>query len=248
MSILNDRGGAVDNALLNVSGLTTCYGSICALKSIDFYAHDGEIVGIVGPNGAGKSTLLESLAGSVPISEGRIEFMGRRIDHWSVLKRRQLGLMLIPQEGNIFPLMSVKKNLEVSVILSKRDKRERFIDYVYKIFPILYERRKQIANTLSGGQQRMLAVGIGIASNARVMLIDEPSIGLAPKLVTKFFENLNKIRDDTHKTIVLSEQNIKVLNIADRLFGLEAGEIRFDEKKENLSRDVVKDLYLGLLG
>ena len=238
----------MNGAILKVSGLTTCYGSIVAIKSIDCYVRDREIVGIVGPNGAGKSTLLESIAGSVPISEGSIDFMGNSIGHWSVLKRRQLGLMLIPQEGNIFPLMSVKKNLEVSVILSEREKRGGFINYVYKIFPILYERRKQIANTLSGGQQRMLAVGIGIASNARVMLIDEPSIGLAPKLVTKFFETLKKIREDTHKTIVLSEQNIKVLNIADRLLGLEAGEIRFDERKENLSRDVVKDLYLGSMG
>ena len=231
--------------MLKVTNLTTCYGSISALKSIDFYAHESEIVGIVGPNGAGKSTLLESLAGTVPIKEGKIEFMGHSIERWGVLKRRQLGLMLIPQEQNIFPLMSVKKNLEVSVILSDRDLRKDLIDYVYELFPILYERRKQVANTLSGGQQRMMAVGIGIASNARVMLIDEPSIGLAPKLVTKFFETLEKIRKDTLKTIVLSEQNIKVLNIADRLFGLEAGEIRFDELKENLSRDVVKDLYLG---
>jgi branched-chain amino acid transport system ATP-binding protein len=231
--------------VLKITNLTTCYGSINALKSINFYALDNEIVGIVGPNGAGKSTLLESIAGSVQPKEGTIEFLGYRIERLSVLKRRQLGLMLIPQEGNIFPMMSVKKNLEVSVILSERDRREELIDYAYELFPILYERRKQIANTLSGGQQRMLAVGIGIASNARVMLIDEPSVGLAPKLVTKFFETLRKIRDDTKKTIVLSEQNIKVLNIADRLFGLEAGEIRFDERKENLSRDVVKDLYLG---
>jgi branched-chain amino acid transport system ATP-binding protein len=153
--------------------------------------------------------------------------------------------MLVPQEGNIFPLMSVKKNLEVSVILSNRAKKEELIDRVYKLFPVLWEKRRQIANTLSGGQQKMLAVGIAIASNAKIMLIDEPSIGLAPKLVTKLFETLKKIKEDTGKTIVLSEQNIKVLNIADRLFGLEAGEIRFDEKTENLSRDVVKDLYLG---
>jgi branched-chain amino acid transport system ATP-binding protein len=153
--------------------------------------------------------------------------------------------MLIPQEGNIFPMMSVRKNLEVSVILSDRGEREELVDYVYQLFPILWERRKQTANTLSGGQQKMLAVGMGIASNARVMLIDEPSIGLAPKLVTKLFDTLQKIREDTKKTIVLSEQNIKILNIADRLFGLEAGEIRFDERKENLNRDVVKDLYLG---
>jgi branched-chain amino acid transport system ATP-binding protein len=231
--------------LLKVTELTVCYGRISALKCIDFYVNDNEIVGIVGPNGAGKSTLLEAISGSVPVREGQIKFLGHTVQKWPVIKRRQLGLMLIPQEGNIFPMMSVRKNLEVSVILSNRSEREDLVDYVYQLFPILRERRKQTANTLSGGQQKMLAVGMGIASNARVMLIDEPSIGLAPRLVTKLFDTLQKIREDTKKTIVLSEQNIKILNIADRLFGLEAGEIRFDERKENLNRDVVKDLYLG---
>jgi len=216
-----------------------------ALKGIDFYAYDNEIVGIVGPNGAGKTTLLESIAGSMHIREGQINFLGHQIERWSVLKRRQLGLMLVPQDGNVFPMMSVKKNLEVSVVLSSHSEKASLINYVYELFPVLRERRKQTVNTLSGGQQKMLAVGIGIASNASVMLIDEPSIGLAPKLVTKLFETLRKIKEDTQKTIVLSEQNIKVLDIADRLFGLEAGEIRFDEKKENLGRDVVRDLYLG---
>ena len=233
--------------ILKISNLSTWYGRISALKAINFYANDDEIVGIVGPNGAGKTTLLESIAGSLNIKEGQINFLGHQIERWTVLKRRRLGLMLIPQEGNIFPLMSVKKNVEVSVILSNRAEKDELIDYVYELFPILWDRRKQIANTLSGGQQKMLAVGLGIASNARVMLIDEPSIGLAPKLVTRLFETLRKIKEDTKKTIVLSEQNIKILNIADRLFGLEAGEIRFDEKKDNLSRDVVKDLYLGAI-
>jgi branched-chain amino acid transport system ATP-binding protein len=218
---------------------------VTALKGIDFYAYDNEIVGIVGPNGAGKTTLLESIAGSMHIREGQINFLGRQIERWPVLKRRQLGLMLVPQDGNVFPMMSVKKNLEVGVILSNHSEKENLINYVYELFPVLRERRKQTVNTLSGGQQKMLAVGMGIASNASAMLIDEPSIGLAPKLVTKLFETLRKMKEDTQKTIVLSEQNIKVLDIADRLFGLEAGEIRFDEKKQNLGRDVVKDLYLG---
>lgn len=231
--------------ILKVTDLTAGYGRISAVKDINFYAHDDEIVGIVGPNGAGKTTLLECIAGSMRIKNGRIFLLGHHIEKWPVLKRRQLGLMLIPQEGNVFPMMSVKKNLEISVILSNRAERKGLIDYVYELFPILWERRKQIANTLSGGQQKMLAVGLGITSNARVMLIDEPSIGLAPKLVTRLFETLKKIKEDTKKTIVLSEQNIKILNIADRLFGLEAGKIRFDEKTKNLSRDIVKDLYLG---
>ena len=237
----------MNQALLHVSGLTTYYGKVCALKSINFDAHDNEIVGIVGPNGAGKTTLLESIAGSLRTTEGKITFAGKSIEYLPVLKRRELGIMLVPQDKNIFPLMSVKKNLDVSVILSKKAERKELINYVYELFPVLGERKRQTANTLSGGQQKMLAVGIGIVSNARIILIDEPSIGLAPKLVTRLFDTLKRIQEDTGKTIVLSEQNIKVLHLADRLFGLEAGSIRFDEKTENLSKEVVKDLYLGSL-
>lgn len=238
----------MSGAILTVKGLNSCYGQVCALKGIDFYARSGEIVGIIGPNGAGKTTLLESIAGTHRITQGTIELEGNRIEHLAVMKRRQLGLMLIPQERNIFPLMSVHKNLDVGVKHSGRRERKRLLDYVFNLFPILWDKRKDNASTLSGGQQKMLAVGIGIASNARILLIDEPSIGLAPKLVTKLFETFGKIRDDTGKTVVLAEQNIKILNIADRLFGLEAGEIKFDEKTKNLSREVVTNLYLGNVG
>ncbi len=235
----------MDDAVLTVSDLTVNYGLISAVKGIDFHAFNNEIVGIVGPNGAGKTTLLEALAGAKSIKDGEITFLGHRIERWPVLKRRRLGLMLLPQEGNVFPIMSVKENLEVAVILSNKEEREGIIDYVYEIFPVLRDKRKQIARSLSGGQQRMLAVGIGLASNAKAIMIDEPSIGLAPKLVTKLLDTLVKIKEDTKKTIILSEQNIKVLNVADRLFGLEAGEIRFSEKTKNLSKDIVKDLYMG---
>ncbi|MGQ9723035.1 MAG: ABC transporter ATP-binding protein [Candidatus Jordarchaeum sp.] len=235
----------MNEAILKVKDLNAYYNSVCALKGINFHANVDEIVGIVGPNGAGKTTLLESIAGTHKIREGEIYFLDHRIEHWPVLKRRKLGLMLIPQEGNVFPMMSIKKNLEVSVLYSSREEREKLLDYVYELFPVLWTKRKNNANTLSGGQQKMLAIGIGIAANPRVMLIDEPSIGLAPKLVTRLFDTLKKIKEDSGNTIVLSEQNIKILNIADRLFGLEAGEIKFDEKTENLSRQVIKDLYLG---
>jgi branched-chain amino acid transport system ATP-binding protein len=234
--------------MLRVNGLNSCYGLVCALKGIDFYAEGAQIVGIIGPNGAGKTTLLESIAGTHRITQGTIELDGNRIEHLAVIKRRRLGLMLIPQERNIFPLMSVHKNLDVGLKYGGRGERKRFLDYVFNLFPILWEKRRDDACTLSGGQQKMLAVGIGIASNARILLIDEPSIGLAPKLVTKLFETFGKIRDDTGRTIVLAEQNIKILTIADRLFGLEAGEIKFDEKTRNLSREVVTNLYLGNVG
>jgi len=243
MSTWND--GQADGIILNVSGLTCCYGKMTALKGIDFHVYDHEILGIVGPNGAGKTTLLEAIAGTGPIAEGQIEFLGRQIGRWPVLRRRQLGLALIPQDGYVFPMMSVKKNLEVSLHLTRGQRRQELLEYVYELFPVLWERRRQTASTMSGGQQKMLAVAIGITSDARVLLIDEPSIGLAPKLVTRLFDTFQKIRRDTGKTIVLAEQNIKVLNIADRLFGLEAGHIRFDENTANLSKEVVKDLYLS---
>ena len=214
-------------------------------RGIDFSAREREIVGIVGPNGAGKTTLLEAIAGTVPIREGRIEFLGQRIERWPVLLRRRGGMMLIPQDGNVFPLMTVRKNLEVSVILSRHARGKELMDYAYQLFPILWDKRRQNANTLSGGQQKMLAVALGLAADAALMLVDEPSIGLAPKLVTKLFETFQTIRRDTGKTIVLSEQNIKVLDIADRLFGLEAGHIRFDERTEDLSKETVKGLYMG---
>jgi branched-chain amino acid transport system ATP-binding protein len=153
--------------------------------------------------------------------------------------------MLVPQEGYVFPMMSVKANLEVSGLLNSEGDNEKLIGYVYELFPILSERERQIASTLSGGQQKMLAIGIGIVSNAKVMLVDEPSIGLAPKLVTKLFENLRQIKEDTGKTLVLSEQNVKILKIADRIFGLEAGEIRFSERTEDLDESMVTELYMG---
>jgi branched-chain amino acid transport system ATP-binding protein len=231
--------------MLKVSGMTCAYGKVNALKGIEFYVRELEIVGIVGPNGAGKTTLLEAIAGTLPIKEGQIEFLGQRIERWPVLRRRRGGMMLIPQDGNVFPLMTVKKNMEVSLILSERAERKELTDYAYQLFPILWEKRKQNANTLSGGQQKMLAVALGLVSNATLLLVDEPSIGLAPKMVTKLFESFRQIRQETGKTIVLAEQNIKVLDTADRLFGLEAGNIRFDEKTQDLSRETVMNLYLG---
>jgi branched-chain amino acid transport system ATP-binding protein len=235
----------LNEVILRVSRLTCTYGKVNALKGIDFYVRAHEIVGIIGPNGAGKTTLLEAIAGTVAIKEGQITFLGQRIERLPVLQRRRRGLMLIPQDQNVFPMMTVRKNLEVSVILSQHAERRELMDYAYQLFPILWEKKKQNANTLSGGQQKMLAIAIGLVSNASVMLVDEPSIGLAPKLVTRLFETFRTIRQDTGKTIVLSEQNIKVLNTADRLFGLEAGHIRFDQKTGELSKEAVKSLYMG---
>lgn len=231
--------------ILTVSGLVAGYGRISAIKHIDFQAYNGEIVGVVGPNGAGKTTLLETIAGTIDPKAGQITYLGERIDRLSVMARRKMGILLVPQDSYLFPVMSVEKNLDISGVLNTKVENKKFLEYVHDLFPILKERKKQIASTLSGGQQKMLAVGMGIIANAKVMLIDEPSIGLEPKLVTKLFENLKQLKEDTGKALVLAEQNVKVLDIADRVFGLEAGEIQFSSKTGDLGEEVVKELFLG---
>lgn len=231
--------------ILKVTNLIAAYGSIIVIKGIDFDAYEGEIVGLVGPNGAGKTTFLEALAGSIGVREGEIHFLNKRIDGLPVMKRRKMGMMLMPQENYIFPFMPVKRNLQVAGVLNRDEEEEGLLDFIYRLFPILKERERQTANTLSGGERKMLSVGMGIMANAKVLLIDEPSIGLAPKIVTALFENLKTIKEETGKTLILAEQNVKILNIADRIFGLEAGEIRFCEKTEDLDEAVVKELYMG---
>jgi branched-chain amino acid transport system ATP-binding protein len=232
--------------ILEVSSLTVCYGAYTALKGVNIRAYENELVALVGPNGAGKTTLLESIAGLKRPKEGEVKIFDTELDGLSSMGRRKLGLLLVPQEGNIFSFMSVKENLEVSAFLV-RDKKEReeALETVYQIFPILRARKSQSAGTLSGGEQKMLAIGMGIASNARLLMVDELSIGLAPKVVGNILSILKKIKEETSKTIILSEQSIKVLEVADRVFGLEAGEIRFAEKTKNLNGDIIKSLYLG---
>jgi len=235
----------LSDPILKVSGLITNYGQITALKNISFEVFEHEIIGIVGPNGSGKTTLLETIAGTLRNKEGMISFLGRRIDGLSVRERRRMGLMLVPQERYIFPMMQVRKNLEVGGVLVSSQRVNRLIEYVHSLFPVLKDRGTQSAHTLSGGQQKMLAVGIGIVSDANLLLIDEPSIGLAPKLVTRLFSNLSQIRNETGKALFLAEQNIKILRIADRIIGLEGGEIKFIEKSSNLDDRTLQDLYMG---
>lgn len=235
----------MSETILKVAGLITNYGQLTALKNISFDVFDNEIIGIVGPNGSGKTTLLETIAGTLENREGEITFLGRRIDDLTVRERRKMGLMLVPQESYIFPMMPVRKNLEVSGVLNSREDVDRLIDYACSIFPVLKERQAQGAHTLSGGQQKMLAIGIGIVSNARLLLIDEPSIGLAPKLVSKLFNNLKQIREETGKTLFLAEQNVKILRIADRIIGLEGGEVKFIENSSSLDEKSLQALYMG---
>jgi branched-chain amino acid transport system ATP-binding protein len=233
-------------AFFKTSSLVTKYGGLVALKGIDLEVFKGEIVAVVGPNGSGKTTLLETIAGTINSSEGRIEFLGERIEKMSIQQRRKSGLMLVPQQDYVFPMMQVSKNLEVSGVLAPPKRVRELMEYVYQLFPVLKEKQAQSAHTLSGGQQKMVAVGIGLLSDAELLMIDEPSIGLAPKLVTHLFENLKKIREETGKTLLLAEQNVKILRIADRIIGLEGGFVKFVEKASELDEKALEELYMGL--
>ncbi len=231
--------------LLEAENLTVTYGSYAALKKVNFSVFEGEIVAIVGPNGAGKTTFLETVAGLLKPKEGSLKFRDRNITKLGPFQRRKMGLMLIPQEGNLFPSMPVKENLQLGAFFQNKRSTEEILNRVYRIFPKLQDRTRQLAGTLSGGEQRMLAIGMGIAANVKALMIDELSLGLAPKVVGSLLSILRDLRDETGITIVLSEQSIKALDIADRVYGLEAGEIRFTERAQQLDRDLIKSLYLG---
>ncbi len=233
------------NSILSVSNLGAGYNGRNVVKGIDLDVFKGEIVGLVGPNGAGKTTLLETIAGINKSRSGTITWNNKSIDSLTVMARRKLGMILVPQEAYIFPLMTVQANLEVSGTLNKRMDSKKLIEYVFDVFSRLRDRTNQIANTLSGGERKMLAVAMGIVSNANLIVIDEPSIGLAPKMVTRLLENLKQITLDTGRTLLLAEQNTKILTIADRIYGLEAGEIKFCDRTENIDEATVLNLYMG---
>ncbi|MCG8339067.1 MAG: ATP-binding cassette domain-containing protein [Proteobacteria bacterium] len=233
------------NSILSVSNLGAGYNGRNVVKGIDLDVFKGEIVGLVGPNGAGKTTLLETIAGINKSRSGTITWNNKSIDTLTVMARRKLGMILVPQEAYIFPLMTVQANLEVSGTLNKRMDSKKLIEYVFDVFSRLRDRTNQIANTLSGGERKMLAVAMGIVSNANLIVIDEPSIGLAPKMVTRLLENLKQITLDTGRTLLLAEQNTKILTIADRIYGLEAGEIKFCDRTENIDEATVLNLYMG---
>jgi branched-chain amino acid transport system ATP-binding protein len=235
----------LSEAILTVNNLFCGYGASTIIKGLNLQVFEGEIVGLVGPNGAGKTTLLETIAGTIKTSQGEICLFGKRIDTLSVMQRRKMGMVLVSQDGYIFPMMPVKSNLEMAGFLNSQTETRELMDYVYNTFPILKTRSNQLSNTLSGGERKMLAVGMGIVSKAKLVLMDEPSIGLAPKMVTTLLETLKQIKVDTGSTLILAEQNVKILKVADRIYGLEAGEFRFNEKTENLDESKLSELYMG---
>jgi len=234
--------------MLNLKYVDTHYGRVPALKKISFQVERKRVVTLLGANGAGKTTTMRTIVGLITPSGGDIEFEGTRINGFSPAKIVRLGISMVPERRQIFPLMTVRENLEIGAFTRKDRKAVRKdYDRMYELFPVLAARKKQLGSTLSGGEQQMLAISRAIMSRPKLLLLDEPSLGLAPMLVDQIFETIKNINSQEECTILIVEQNAHIaLSISHRAHILECGEIVLhgaaDELKEN---DEVKKAYLG---
>ena len=235
--------------MLEVRNIQTYYGNIQALKNVSLKINEGEIVTLIGANGAGKSTTLMSICGVTPPRHGEIVFRGQPIEHLSAEKICTLGICQVPEGRHIFPQMSVLENLEMGAFLRK-DKAaiKADIEDVFQRFPILEKRRYQAGGTLSGGEQQMLAISRALLARPSLLLLDEPSLGLAPLIIQQIFEIIKKINVESNTTVFLVEQNAnQALKIAHRGYVMENGAITLEDQAENLlSNEDVKRAYLGI--
>ncbi|TVR61916.1 MAG: ABC transporter ATP-binding protein [Candidatus Competibacteraceae bacterium] len=234
--------------LLNVTGLSSQYGPVHAIHTVDLTVHAGELVALVGGNGAGKTTLLHTLSGLHPSSSGRIQFDGRDITRWPPHRIVAAGVCQVPEGRQVFAPLSVEDNLRLGAYRQHHDRDwvQRELERVYTLFPILHERREQLAGTLSGGQQQMLAIGRALLGRPRLLLLDEPSMGLAPLLVEEIFRVVQEL-NAAGVTLLLVEQNARAaLAIASRGYILETGRIiKTGPAAELLADDAVRKAYLG---
>ena len=232
--------------ILKVDNINVYYGAIHAIKGISFHVNEGEIVTLIGANGAGKSTTLQTVSGLLRSRTGSVEFCGENISHVPAHKIVEKGLAQVPEGRRIFLQMSVQENLEMGAFTQSNSHLNEDLDMVYEQFSRLKERRKQIAGTLSGGEQQMLAMGRALMSHPKLLMLDEPSMGLAPILVEQIFD----IIKDLHSkgtTILLVEQNAKMaLSVADRAYVLETGAITLSGTGAELAAsDAGRQAYLG---
>lgn len=233
--------------MLEVKNLSVSYGAIEAVKDISFIVNDGEIVSLIGANGAGKTTTLHTITGLVPAKSGSVMYNGVDLLKTHNNKIVTLGMAHIPEGRHVFTRMSVEENLEMGAFsLKDQSDLKKDLDMVYGLFPRLKERRNQKAGTLSGGEQQMLAMGRALMSHPKTILMDEPSMGLSPKLVKEIFSIIRKLHEQGI-TILLVEQNAKMaLSIADRAYVLETGRITMEgDAKELLNNEQVRKAYLG---
>ena len=232
--------------LLKVTNLKVAYGGIQAVKGVSFEVRQGELVSLIGANGAGKTTTLKAITGTQPVASGEIEFMGKAIKGQGAWDLVRQGLVMVPEGRGVFSRMTIVENLQMGAFVRNDKEIGADIDKVFGIFPRLKERAAQLAGTMSGGEQQMLAMGRALMARPKVLLMDEPSMGLSPIMVDKIFEVVN----DIHKqgtTVLLVEQNAsRALGLANRGYVMESGEITMDGEAKTLLADPrVRAAYLG---
>lgn len=233
--------------LLEVQGLQSGYGAVEVLRGVDVRVAPGETVALLGSNGAGKTTLNLTLSGLVATRGGRVHFDGQDITGWHYRRVVASGLIHVPEGRKVFPNLSVHENLELGAFTRGRARRADNLEKVYATFPRLRERMPQLAGTLSGGEQQMLAIGRGLMAEPRLLILDEPSLGLSPLLVEEMFALIGRLKD-SGLAVLLVEQNVgQSLDIADRAYVLENGLIRFAGlPAELLASDTLRQAYLGM--
>lgn len=234
-------------SLLQIEGIRAGYGAVEILRGIDLHIEAGELVALLGSNGAGKTTLNLTLSGLVPTRGGQVRFDGQDITGWHYRRVVGQGLIHVPEGRKVFPNLSVHENLELGAFTRGRARRAENLEKVYGIFPRLRERVTQLAGTLSGGEQQMLAIGRGLMAEPRLLILDEPSLGLSPLLVEEMFSLIGRLKV-AGLAVLLVEQNVgQSLEIADRAYVLENGEIRFSGLPADLlASDTLRQAYLGM--
>ncbi|MEW9096514.1 MAG: ABC transporter ATP-binding protein [Clostridiaceae bacterium] len=232
---------------LSIENLKVSYGSIEALKGINVKVPKGKIVALLGANGAGKTTTLKAISGIAKVEEGKINFFDKDITKMSAEKITSLGIMQSPEGRQIFSDLSVVDNLKTGAFtLKNKEEIKKNLDRVYRYFPRLKEREKQIAGTLSGGEQQMLAIGRALMSSPKVLLLDEPSLGLAPLIVRDIFKIVKEINEEGTTVLIIEQNALQTLKIADYAYVLEVGEINISGKASDLIKDKkLIEAYLG---
>lgn len=235
--------------MLEVNNIDVSYGNVQVLWDISLQIEKGEMISIIGSNGAGKSTISKTIMGFLKPKKGGISFQGKRIDGMPTYEIIKEGISLVPERRSLFGEMNVRENLLLGAY-SLKDKSRILenLEWVYKIFPRLKERQKQQASTMSGGEQQMLAIGRGLMSNPRLLILDEPSLGLAPVMVRKVFDTIKTLNKENGLTIIVSAQNVRqALKMSDRGYVIETGRVAMEGKgAELLDNPKVKEAYLGI--
>lgn len=235
--------------MLTVEQIDVSYGDLQVLRGVSLAIHRGEIVALVGSNGAGKTTTLRAISGLLRPRHGQIIFEGRRIDLLPPHQIVELGIVQVPEGRRLFPAMSVLENLELGAYNARaRSEKNHRLDLVFSLFPRLAERRKQLAGTMSGGEQQMLAIGRALMTAPRLLMLDEPSLGLAPLVTTQILDTIKRLNHEYGTTILLVEQNVAhALAMAHRAYVIENGSILLEGTGQELARDpAVRRAYLGL--